>query len=206
MSERNEKNVTTPEKMKQNFERYKQRAAEIRADRMLSDEAKHLELGELYSKAKSTYDQLTDGYRCGIRERLWATRKAAFAVPKIAGADKAMELLAYRSGLDPVAKTKDTRELSELLARAEITGDTPLARAVLYRGYELQSEGLVGAYFDEYQDELPAWERFMASAQEHNPMEKLGISGATGVPEPELLQELRGTRASGSEARGGGRR
>ena len=133
MSERNERNVTTPEKMKQNFERYKQRAAEIRADQMLSDEAKHLELGELYSKARSTYDQLTDKYRSGIRERLQETRKTAFAVPKIAGADKAMELLAYRSALDSVAKTKDTRELSELLARAEITGDKPLARAVLYR-------------------------------------------------------------------------
>ena len=206
MSERNERNVTTPEKMKQNFERYKQRAAEIRADQMLSDEAKHLELGELYSKAKSTYDQLTDEYRSGIRERLRATCKAAFAVPKIAGADKAMELLAYRSGLDPVAKTKDTRELSELLARAEITGDKPLARAVLYRGYELQNEGLVQSYLEKYPEELPAWERFMASAQEHNALEKLGISGAVGMPEPERPLELRGAGISGSEPRGGGRR
>src|SRR5918998_4078733 len=110
--------------MRKNLERYKQRAAEIRADRMLSNEAKRLELGELYSKARSTYDQLTDEFRSGIRERLREARKAAFAVPKIAGADKAMELLAYRSGLDPVAKTRDTHELSELLARAEITGDT----------------------------------------------------------------------------------
>src|ERR671917_1886835 len=159
--------------MRKNLERYKQRAAEIRADQMLSDEAKHLELGELYSKARSTYDQLTDKHRSGTRERLQETRKTAFAVPKIAGADKAMELLAYRSALDSVAKTKDTRELSELLARAEITGDKPLARAVLYRGYELQNEGLVGAYFEKYPEELPAWEEFMDSAQEHNTLEKL---------------------------------
>ena len=157
---------------------------------MLSDEAKRLELGELYSKAKSTYDQLTDEYRSSIHERLRKTRKAAFAVPKIAGADKAMELLAYRSALDSVAKTKDTRELSELLARAEITGDPPLARAVLYRGYELQNEGLVGAYLESYPEELPAWGTFMEAAEAHNSLETLGISGATGVPEPERPQEL----------------
>ena len=103
--------MTTPEKMRENLVRYKQRVAEIRADRMLSDEAKRLELGELYSKARSTYDQLTDEYRRGIRERLRETRKAAFAVPKIAGADKAMELLAYRTALDSVSKTKDARAL-----------------------------------------------------------------------------------------------
>jgi len=153
---------------------------------------KRLELGELYSKARSTYDQLTDEYRSGIREQLRATRKAMFAVPKIAGADKAMELLAYRSALDLVAKTRDTSELSELLPRAEITGDTPLARAVLYRGYELQSEGLVQSYFDKYPDELPAWGTFMEAAEAHNALETLGVSAAVGVPAPEEPKELRG--------------
>ena len=187
--------MTTQEKMRENLEHYKRRVAEIRADRMLSDEAKRLELGELYSKARSTYDQLTDKYRSGIRKRLQESRKAAFGVPKIAGADKAMELLAYRSALDSVAKTKDSRELSEMLARAEITGDTPLARAVLYRGYELQNEGLVGAYLEKYAEERAVWEEFMDSAQEHNTLENLGISGAVGVPEPEPPQELRGAGA-----------
>jgi hypothetical protein len=93
-----------------------------------------------------------------------------------------------------------------MLARAEIVGDTPLARAVLYRGYELQSEGLVQSYFDKYPEELPAWERFMDSAQEHNILENLGISGAVGVPEPERPQELLCAGISGREATGGGRR
>jgi hypothetical protein len=206
MSERIETNVTTQEKMRKNVERHKQRVAEIRADRMLSDEAKRLELGELYSKARSTYDQLTDEYRSGIRERLRESRKAAFAIPKIVGADKAMELLAYRSALDSVAMTKDARELSELLARAETTGDTPLARSVLYRGYALQNEGLVGAYLEKYPEERVVWEEFMDSAQKHNTLENLGISGAVGVPEPEPPQELRGAGVSGNEAGGGGRR
>ena len=114
--------------------------------------------------------------------------------------------MAYRDALDRASRTTDTRSLSEMLARAEIVGDTLLARAVLYRGYELQSEGLVQSYFDKFPEDFSAWERFMDSAQEHNALGNLGISGAVGVPEPELPQELRSAGVSGGEARGGGRR
>ena len=71
-----------------------------------------------------------------------------------------------------------------------MTGDHALARAVLYRGYELQSEHLVGSYLERYPDERPAWDAFMEAAQEHNTLETLGISGATGMPEPQRPQEL----------------
>jgi hypothetical protein len=46
-------------------------------------------------------------------------------------------LLAYREGLDRATRTRDPRELSDMLARAEIPGDAPLAEAVQWRGYEL---------------------------------------------------------------------
>ena len=73
-----------------------------------------------------------------------------------------------------------------------MTGDAALAKAVLFRGYELENSTLVGAYFDGHPDELPAWEKFMASAQEHNTLESLGLSGAVGVSEPERPHELLG--------------
>ena len=85
-----------------------------------------------------------------------------------------------------------------MLARAEITGDTPLARAVLYRGYELQNEHLVGAYFEKYPEELAAWEEFMEAAEAHNALETLGVSAAVGVPAPEEPKELRGAGVYGA--------
>jgi hypothetical protein len=98
--------------------------------------------------------------------------------------------LSYRDALDRAGRLRESRQLADLLARAEITGDHGLARAVLYRGYELQSEGLVHSYFEKYPNELPAWEKFMGAAQEHNALETLGITAAAGVPEPERPQEL----------------
>jgi hypothetical protein len=102
------------------------------------------------------------------------------------GKDAALDMLVYRDALDRVSKTRDPRELTDTLTRARMTDDSALAKAVLFRGYELQNAGLVGSYFESHPDELPKWEEFMASAQEHNQLEEMGIS----VPLPEAPQEL----------------
>jgi hypothetical protein len=77
-----------------------------------------------------------------------------------------------------------------------------LARAVLYRGYELQGERLVGSCLERYPDERPAWDAFMEAAQAHHTLETLGISGASGMPEPLRPQEL-GRQFAYSGAPGG---
>jgi hypothetical protein len=99
-------------------------------------------------------------------------------------------MLLYRDALDRVSRTRDPRERTDTITRAQMTGDAALAKAVLFRGYELENPTLVGAYFDEYPEEQPAWEKFTASAQEHNNLENLGMSGAVGVSEPERPEEL----------------
>jgi hypothetical protein len=66
----------------------------------------------------------------------------------------------------------------------------------LWRGYELQNERLVGSYLEKYPDECPKWDAFMDAAQEHNTLETLGVSGATGVPEPDRPRELGYTAAA----------
>jgi hypothetical protein len=181
---------TTTDKMARNAQKYRERLGEIRRDWTLSEAAKRQEIQAAFEEARTTHARLAQEYRAGVRERLEGSRKAAFAPPKIAGSDNAMALMAYRDALDRASRTTDGRALSELLSRAEMTGDHPLARAVLYRGYELQSEGLVRSYFQKYPEELPAWEEFMGAAEEHNTLETLGITAAAGVPEPERPQEL----------------
>jgi hypothetical protein len=181
--------TNTTEKMQRNAKNYSERIEEIRRDWTRSEEAKRQDLEAAYSEARNTYAQLAEEYRTSLRERLQQSRKAAFSAPKM-GKDAALDMLAYRDALDRASRTTDQRTLSDMLARAEITGDTPLARAVLWRGYELQNEHLVGSYLEKYPDERETWDAFMDAAQEHNTLETLGVSGAAGVPEPDRPQEL----------------
>lgn len=186
--------MNTTDKMSEILKRYRAALEEIRSDWTRSDEAKRQDLEAAYSEARGTHEQLLDEYRKGVEERLEKRRSAAFSAPKFSapkvGKDPALDMLLYRDALDRVSKTREPRELTDTLACAQMTGDAALAKAVLFRGYELENPSLVGAYFERYPDELPAWEKFTASAQEYNALENLGMSGALGVPEPERPQEL----------------
>jgi hypothetical protein len=185
-------NIT--DKMSENLKRYRADLEEIRSDWTRSDEAKRQDLETAYTEARGTHERLEAEYRNGINQRLEKTRSAALSAPRV-GKDTALDVFIYRDAIDRVSKTRDPRELTDTLTPARMTGDVSLAKAVLFRGYELENPRVVGAYFDKYPDELPAWEEFMASAQEHNNLESLGMSGAAGVPEPERPQEL-GTHRS----------
>jgi hypothetical protein len=55
-------------------------------------------------------------------------------------------MLVYRDAVDRVSKTLDPRRLTEILYRAEVLGDSSLAKTVLWRGYEMQNEHVVGTY------------------------------------------------------------
>jgi hypothetical protein len=183
--------MSITEKMTRNAERFRRRVDEIRRDWTRSEKAKRQDLEAAFAEARSAHKALEDQYRAEAGGRLRDARKTVFAPPASgAGGDKVLAALSYRDALDRAGRLSESRQLADLLARAEITGDHALARAVLYRGYELQSEGLVHSYFEKYPEELPAWEKFMGAAQEHNTLETLGITAAAGVPEPERPQEL----------------
>ncbi len=183
--------MSTTDKMSENLKTYRTHLEEIRSDWTRSDEAKRQDLQAAYEEARTTHDRLANEYRKSIDERLEKTRSDAFSVPKV-GKDRALDVLVYRDALDRVSKTREPRELSDTLARAQMTGDAALAKAVLFRGYELQNPGLVGAYFEKQPDELPVWEEFMGAAEEHNQLTEMGVS----VPPPEAPSEAQlGTQA-----------
>ncbi len=92
----------TREKMSRNAQSYRERLDEIRQDWTRSEEAKRQDLQTAYSEARSTYAQLAEEYRTGIRERLHETRKAAFAPPKNSGLGQSVGAhgIQGRSGAD----------------------------------------------------------------------------------------------------------
>ncbi len=183
--------MTITEKLQKNHADFSRKVEEVRGDWTRSEDAKRRDLQAAYEEARTTHDRLADEYRKSIDERLEKTRSAAFSVPKV-GKDRALDVLVYRDALDRVSKTREPRELSDTLTRAQMTGDAALAKAVLFRGYELQNPGLVGSYFESHPDELPRWEEFMRAAEEHNQVTEMGVS----VPPPEAPSEAQlGTQA-----------
>jgi hypothetical protein len=162
------------EKLSKNYRTYQERLDDIRKDWTLSDEAKRQTLQDLYSKHLRTHEELAAEHRRTVAEKAEDTRKRAFKAPKTGGV-AALDMLSYRDALDRVGRTREPRELQETLDRARWTGDKALAKAVLYRGYELQNRGIVQSYFQANPDDLPVWEGFMNSAEELNHLRRWGL-------------------------------
>lgn len=172
------------EQMEKNNRRYRQRVEQIREDPDLNEDARYRYLKEAHQEARTKHGELFEEQRRSVVERLEKKRKAALSAPHIPGADKASLAMSYRDALDRVGGIDTADRLQEVLKRAELTGDRVLARAALYRGYELESEEVVGTYLEAYPSDRGAWNEFMEAAQEHNALEKqVRMFGQLG-PEP----------------------
>jgi hypothetical protein len=159
--------------MAENRERYERAAEAVLANPDLSDSAKKREEGALFEKARARHEELYAKKAAEVSSRLDGARRAAImAPPLVPGADKAMLMLSYRDALDRTHRIRDARELEEMLDRAQMTGDEVLARAVLVRGYGLESEPLVGRYLAAYPDHRSRWDRFSSAAEAFNAFER----------------------------------
>jgi hypothetical protein len=156
------------EQMEKNKRRYRNRVEQIREDQDLHEDARHKYLKEAHQEARTKHTELFEEQRAGITERLEKKRKAALAPPTIFNADRASLSASYRDALDRVASIDTTDKLKEQLERAELTGDAVLAKAVLFRGYELEDEAVVGAYLQAYPDDRKSWDEFVDAGQQHS--------------------------------------
>lgn len=172
------------EQMEKNNRRYRQRVETIREDPDLNEHARQRYLKEAHQEARTKHAELFAEQRMEVVARLEKKRKAALGPPEIFKADKASLAMSYRDALDRVSGVDTPDRLQEVLKRAELTGDRVLAKAALYRGYELESEEVVAGYLDAYPDDRRAWDEFMEVAAEHNAMEKQAQMFGTLGPEP----------------------
>lgn len=163
--------MTNEQMVEKNQRRFKQRVAQIREDEDLNEDARRNYLAEAHQAAAAKHSALFEERRSGIAERLGKARKAALQPPHIHGADKAAVSMSYRAALDQVSKEDTADRLQEQLKRAELTGDTVLAKAILFRGYELEDASVVAAYLESFPDDRRAWDEFTAAAEEHNALQ-----------------------------------
>lgn len=159
------------EQMEKNKRRYRARVEQIREDQDLHEDARTKYLKEAHAEARAEHSRLFEEQRSVINERLETKRKTALAPPHIHGADKAAVSMSYRAALDQVSSVDTADGLKEQLRRASLVGDEVLAKAILFRGYELEDEVVVGAYLESFPDDRRAWDEFTAAAEEHNALE-----------------------------------
>jgi hypothetical protein len=133
------------ERLQRNYRDYSDQLEHIRSDDMRSGKAKRLEIEALFEKHSGVQAELEAQYRADLDTRVSTTREKAFRPPRV-GDDAALDALSYREALKDVSQTREPAELADVLQRAQTTGDKALAKAILYRAYELQNANLVGEY------------------------------------------------------------
>lgn len=193
------------EKNKADFDRI---VEAVREDPDLNDQAKRREIGEAYERASRTHNELHGQKQALVQQRLDEARKKAFAPPYVPGADKAQAMTSYRDAIARTSGTRDVKELEVVLDQANLTGDEVLAKAVLYRSYQLQSELLIGRFLEGRPEARQTWDQFMSAAEEHNAFEaeRKPFGGARGPERPEELGGWRSREISpetGQEANDG---
>jgi hypothetical protein len=161
----------TNEKMEKNLGRYKARVAQIRENQDLSADARLKYLKEAHQEAAAKHSELFEAQRQQITARGEKARKAALGPPTIFKADRAAVAMSYRAALDQVSSVDTADGLKETLKWAELTGDEVLAKAILFRGYELEDEVVVGTYLESFPDDRAAWDEFVDAGQQYNDFE-----------------------------------
>ena len=143
-------------------------------------------------QAATKHADLEAQYRTDLESRLDKNRTKALAFPKVSK-DPGMDLLVRRDAIDRASRPLDSRGLGDLLELARLGDDEVLAVATLRRAYELTDDNTVGAFLTNYPDRAPAWNLFMATAEEYNMLEAEGISSLVGAFPPEQPTEIGGS-------------
>ncbi len=188
--------MSIDDKIRQNRERFGRKLEDVRADQDLTAEARARRIEPIYREAKALDSKLRSERMTGLREKVRAAEKEAFAAPALRGADPALLQLGYRNALDTVEGITDPNLLSRRLDRALLTGDAALAKAVAWRANELGADAVVRKFMDTDEAASRKWGDWAEAFGEVERVERLGETlgfGDAPISEP---SELRGFRAA----------
>jgi hypothetical protein len=192
------------EQIKKNRESFEREAKWIREDTDLTAEAKARRIRPIFEEAKRTESQLRAQRRADLAARVNAAEREVFKAPPMFSSDPALVQMNYRHALESVASVTDARDLSEMLDRANLTGDKTLAKAVGWRANELQAEGVVQKWVGsdpEVAEKFGSWVEAYDELGRVNSVGEELVYGEIPLQEPEELggepQERRRREASG---------
>ncbi|QSZ54496.1 hypothetical protein RI444_07650 [Paenarthrobacter sp. AT5] len=126
----------------------RQQIEAIRANRNLSPEGKRAQIASVYLRAKKEVAKLEQQEATARANRIHSLRKSVFGLGL--GYQSAQDMISYRDAQDRVASLghDDEDKASQLLDRAELSGDTVLASAVVNRALEAGWVNVANAYIE----------------------------------------------------------
>ncbi len=135
-------------------------ASRIRAQPELSDHGRAMLLAKNYLNAKAKMTDLAQSSRADDSDQRTRAARSAFGATGLPG-DPATAVVSYRDAQDRAAVLTSSDAAAALLARAERSGDEPLARAIAAHAFD-QSTSNLGRL-------NPGWDELLDNYSESRP-------------------------------------
>ncbi len=206
----------------ENQQRFDAKAKRIREDADLSSEAKRRYLGDAYAIARDTHEQLVADHREQSEKKIADAQKTVMGIkyPKMMlESDKEIGRMSYRDAFDRAEKAatklrKEPTAMTDLLERAEMSGDPLLANAVFHVAARKGLHDVAESYLRSRPDEERDWRKLSDAKAEAGGNQLYGwipprkppeLSGAAAPGErfDEVGQDRPAPAAASSAARAG---
>ncbi len=183
----------------ENQQNFDAKAKRIRDDADLSREAKRRYLGDAYAIARDTHDQLVADHREQSEKKIADARKTVMGIkyPKqMLEADQEIARMSYRDAYDRAERAalklrKEPTAMSDLLERADLSGDDLLAQAIHHVAARKGLRDVNQSYLQSRPTEAATWAKLEAAKAEADGSQLYGW-----IP-PRKPPELLGAAAPG---------
>ncbi len=163
----------TQNRITENRTRHAQELERIRSDKDLSDEAKRRKMAAVTEAAQEEHSQLVEEEREGMAQAIAQAERKVLGIsyPERASAhERAIIAMSYRDARDRAERAAGDREnteaLSELLERAETSGDEQLAEAVFHVATVRGDRRVADTYLEGRPVMQGRWERYVQLRRE----------------------------------------
>lgn len=181
-----------------NKEKFNCKVEQIRSHPDYSAEAKRRYLGEAYTEAKATHDRLVTEHKAEQERTIKDLERKVFEVNfplSVSTQEKEMLRLSYRDAFDRAERVASAhqvgedrqRALTELLERAERTGDGQQADAIYHLARERGMWGVADAYLTTRPKAKERWEKYRSARQEAESLENRLFGRIVGPRKPHEL-------------------
>jgi hypothetical protein len=181
------------EKITENAVEFDHEVEAIRQNADLSDEAKHRMIQEAYDGATKRHQELIEEREQGNQDAVQTMERRIFEIPVPEGV-REVEAEAFRQSYRDASfrvSGMDSDQLQAVLERAELTGDTMLARAVYHEARLTGAFGVTDVYLEGRPKERQRWENYTQQRQKAEGLERIVLTVS-----PQRPAELDGPRAS----------
>ena len=183
------------DKIMENQQAFDAKSRRIREDNDLSRDAKRRYLGDAYAEARDTHEQLVADHREQSEKKIADARKTVMGIkyPKqMLEADQEIARMSYRDAYDRAERAatklrKEPTAMSDLLERADLSGDDLLAQAIHHVAARKGLRDVNEAYLRNRPTEAATYQKLVDANREANSADSQLYGWVAPRKPPELL-------------------